>query len=41
MKKVLKGKKVIGLSFTWLNVEEVLKKRAVETLAKQVTGVVA
>jgi plasmid replication initiation protein len=41
MKKVLKGKKVVGLSFTWLNVEEVLKKRAAEALAKQVIGVVA
>jgi plasmid replication initiation protein len=41
MKKVLKGKKVVGLSFTWLNVEEVLKKRASEKLAKQVIRVVA
>ena len=36
VKKVLKGKKVIMLSFNWLNAEEVKKKRASEQLIKQV-----
>jgi len=39
MEKILKGKKVVGLKFSWLNAKEVAVKRTYEGIVKKAEGV--